>query len=99
MKLHELIDLKQIKRGKDPFGRGFVVVGSTGHYKDIVVFRGLKSDAEDFLVNPNNAYRISKKWPEVYISRRMEVGDEFDPKLQAKYDDIADYVHLMPGSN
>jgi hypothetical protein len=99
MKLHELIDLTKVRRGHDPINGGHLVVGSTGHYKDIVVFRGLKSDAEDFLVNPNNAYRISKKWPEVYISRRMEVGDKFDPKLQAKYDDIADYVHLMPGSN
>ena len=99
MKLNELIDLKQIKRGHDPIKDGFIVIGSTGHYKDIVVFRGLKSDAEDFLVNPNNAYRISKKYPEVYISRRLEVGDEFKPKLQSKYDDIADYVHLMPGSN
>ena len=99
MKLHELIDLTKARRGHDPINDGFLVVGSTGHYKDIVVFRGSKSRAEDFLVNPNNAYRISKKYPEVYISRYLEVGDPFDPKLQSKYDDIKDYVHLMPGSN
>ena len=99
MKLHELIDLKQIKRGHDPIKDGFIVVGKSGEEDGLVIYRGSKSDAEDFLVNPNNAYRISKKWPEVYISRRMEVGDKFDPKLQSKYDDIKDYVHLMPGSN
>ena len=99
MRLREIIDLTKVKRGHDPIWGGFIVVGETGHYKEIVIFRGSKSRAEDFLVNPNNAYRISKKYPKVYISRRMEVGDKFDPKLQAKYDDIKDYVHLMPGSN
>ena len=95
MRLREIIDLTKVKRGHDPIWTGFIVVGETGHYKEIVIFRGSKSRAEDFLVNPNNAYRISKKWPEVYISRRMEVGDKFDPKLQAKHDDIKDYAHLM----
>ena len=99
MKLHEIIDLSTIKRGHDPIWGGFIVVGETGHYKEIVIFRGSKYRAEEFLDNPNNAFRMSKKWPEVYISRYLEVGDKFDPKLQSKYDDIADYVHLMPGSN
>ena len=99
MRLYELIDLSTIKRGHDPIWGGFIVVGETGHHKEIVIFRGSKYRAEEFLVNPNNAFRISKKWPEVYISRYLEVGDPFDPKLQSKYDDIKDYVHLMPGSN
>ena len=99
MRLYELIDTSKLGYGEDPQGRGFIVVGQTGHYKEIVIFRGPKYDAEDYLVNPNNAFRISKKWPEVYISRYLEVGDPFDPKLQSKYDDIKDYVHLMPGSN
>ena len=99
MKLHELIDLKQIKRGHDPAKDGFVVIGKTGEEDGLVIFRGSKSRAEDFLVNPNNAYRISKKWNKVYKSRRLEVGDLWNPKLQTKHDDIADYVHLMPGSN
>ena len=99
MKLHELIDLTKVRRGHDPINGGHLVVGSTGHYKDIVVFRGLKSDAEDFLVNPNNAYRISKKWPEVYHSRRLEVGDKWDPKQQVQFDKWEDVVHMQPGSN
>jgi len=94
MKLHEIIDLTKIRRGHDPIKDGFIVVGSTGHYKDIVVFRGSKSRAEDFLVNPNNAYRISKKYPKVYQSRYLEVGDKFDPKKLVQFDKWEDVKHM-----
>ena len=53
MKLHEIIDLSTIKRGHDPIWGGFIVVGETGHHKEIVIFRGSKYRAEEFLVNPN----------------------------------------------
>ena len=99
MKLYELIDLKQIKRGHDPFGRGFVVVGDTGHYKDVVIFRSTKDRAEDFLKNPNNAYRISKEWNKVYHSRRLEVGDKWDPKQQVQFDLRKDIAPMQSGSN
>jgi hypothetical protein len=95
MRLYELIDTSKLGYGEDPQGRGFIVVGSTGHYKDIVIFRGPKYDAEDFLVNPNNAFRISKRWPKVYNSRYLEVGDKFDPKKQVKYDSFDDHRHMV----
>ena len=95
MKLHELIDTSKLGYGEDPQGRGFIVVGETGHYKEIVIFRGPKYDAEDYLANPNNAYRISKKWPEVYNSRYLEVGDKFDPKKLVQYDSFEDHKHMV----
>ena len=95
MKLHEIIDLSTIKRGHDPIWGGFIVVGETGHHKEIVIFRGSKYRAEEFLVNPNNAFRISKRWPEVYNSRYLEVGDKFDPKKQVKYDSFDDHRHMV----
>jgi len=95
MKLHELIDTSKLGYGEDPAGRGFIVVGSTGHHKNLVIFRGPKYDAVDFLNRPSNAYRISKKYPKVYQSRYLEVGDKFDPKLQVKYDTFDDHRHMV----
>lgn len=95
MKINELIDTSKLGHGDDPAGRGFIVVGSTGDYKNLVIFRGPKYDAIDFLNNSNNAYRISKEYPKVYQSRYLEVGDKFDPKKQVKYDSFDDHRHMV----
>ena len=94
MRLHELIDTSKRGHGQDPAKDGFIVAGSSGDVKDLIVFRGGKQDAQEFLVNPNNAYRISKKYPKVYQSRYLEVGDKFDPKKLVQFDKWEDVKHM-----
>jgi hypothetical protein len=96
---NEFIDLKKLGHSQDPAAHTpFIVVGSAGNVKDLVIFRGSKDEAEKFLKNPNNAYRISKRWRKVYKSRQLEVGDKFNPKYQTKYDKWKDIVHLQAPS-
>ena len=49
MRLHELIDTSKRGHGQDPAKDGFIVVGSSGDVKDLIVFRGGKQDAQEFL--------------------------------------------------
>ena len=95
----EIIDLKKVKRGHDPFPHAFIVVGSTGEKDDLVIFRGRKEDAEKFLKNPNNAYRLGRKHKKVYNSRVLEVGDKFDKKKLSIYDKRKDVARMASGSN
>ena len=87
----EIIDLKKIKRGHDPMPHGFIVVSKD----DVVTFRGSKWEAEKFLKNKNNAYRLGRKHKKVYNSRQLEVGDKWNPKLQVKFDTMKDIGHMQ----
>jgi hypothetical protein len=86
----EIIDLKKVKRGHDPMPHGFIVVSKD----DVVIYRGSKWEAEKFLKNKNNAYRLGRKHKKVYNSRQLEVGDKWNPKLQVKFDKSKDIVHM-----
>jgi hypothetical protein len=87
----EIIDLKKVKRGKDPQIYGFIVVSKD----DVVIYRGSKWEAEKFLKNKNNAYRLGRKHKKVYNSRQLEVGDKWNPKLQVKFDTMKDIGHMQ----